>query len=591
MPDTQVVSGSELTSNPGNANLGYSTGIGYGANPANPNPFEGIDNTLARIQQQDYQDRTQRHLEQRQDIDNLYKMLTETKGSVFNMKDANGNNISMQPLPDDNKVLKRKADERRRNALNHPETYRTQDKAIENETELNRLTNHAGARAVFAANQRLLAAQEQDPEEREGILKNLDEQLKSSLEEGAPLVPYFRQEKINPDIFFPKDYLSDKDLSTTYTTHTADNVQKDMVGLKDNVLDFRANIRKNAAMGVKANTFASAFVKSGGFTDPNTIAENNAAGDYTNEQRGWKPGSPHYIKHISDVLQNGQIRVNTTDPAEITYALLAPSKGALSPNTKPSDSQSKEAETQARIKKMKNDSALGWARLKLDKDKQAQEKDRYHATNAALEVADTFSKAREKTVDKLNDQNQSELIAAVRSFNIDPTKTTISILNPDDQIIRQIAGAKKYNTSGAGQNDYESPVEAYYIKSQDGIEGDRIATKIPVKTKFKNKEGVDEITTSYKWTFTALPEAVGNTINYINRNNHSTQVPQAIDEAINTANEALGIKKSHSKKDINVTEDESAIRARLQPVKVKTKNGTMVNVLYDPITQKRYAAE
>lgn len=591
MPDTQVVSGSELTSNPGNANLGYSTGIGYGANPANSNPFEGVDNTLARIQEQDYKDRTQRHLEQRADIEGTAQMLAQTKGSLFNTKDEHGNNVSFTPLPEDKKIMDAQADKIRKLTLNHPETYKTLPEFFEAQKELEYMRNHAGLRSAFAAQQNLLASTEADPTERAGLLGNADEQIKSSLTDYKMPVPYRQGPKFIDELADPKLWQDQKDLQQFGTViekrpdGTTFEVKK--AGIPTNELLKPLTDVSNRGY-VNAQNAMTLWLRKPQAQDPNYINAMNAKIAENAAARGIQP------IYGAQVTPDGKV-VYSQDPRQLLAAHNLYSYGALRNEEKPSDFKSKEAETQARIKKMKNDSALGWARLKFDKDKQAQEKEKYHATNAALEVADTFNNARNGKQETVDIKITPDLLAAAKTSGLDLSKYKFTKINAKDQNITEIVGAQKYNAAGVLQDDYEAPEEAYHLISPTGAQDDRVVARVPQFEKRKDSKDHETIVkTGYKWTFVSPQEGIANKIKYINSSSgsKSIQIVQAIDDAVNTLNEAFGApKEAKQAQQEQTSDDEAVIRARLQPAKVKRKDGTTINVLYDPVTQKRYAAE
>lgn len=547
--DTPVTSGSDLISNPGNANLGYSSGVGYATNPAVADPFSGINDTLSRIQQQDAQMRMQRHLEQRQDLDNLNKMLSETGGSLFNMKDANGNNNSFVPLPEDKKILDDKTRTLHRLMLNNPEHYQTIPEFNDQYRELKLLTRQAGVRSAFHTSEGLEAAKEADPEEQAKRIENREKNISTPLADYAPVNPYMPNPKVDPLAFFPKGVLTDKDADTTYKVSFPQSdgttLEKDMVGKKDNVVDFRERARVSTQLNAQAKIYAAGLLRELGQNPQKAVDLINSA-DKFNQDRGYTPDNPHYLHHVVDVLPNGQIKLNINDPVELSYALLGPSIGALSPNLKPSDANIKQRAEEADIEDKKGRLALANKEYELKKDKQSQDaldkaQNGLDASVAAKQVSDAFNGSLNQS--KLHNLPVSEwlkgynpaiaknakgqamgelphLEEALTGRGLDPANHIFTKVNKGDLNVQEMLGEK------------ETPKEAYFIHDTKKKGEDMLVALMPEFKKMK-KQGVGDVMEEQPphWVFVSKKDAIANKISSLSKKAKSIKVANAINEA------------------------------------------------------------
>jgi hypothetical protein len=177
-PQAPWISGTEILNNPGNA--GLASGSGSGALPIQVDT-KPIYSVLDRLGDEDVKMRFQQQAQDREDKAALAKTLAEIGGkggSAFNMKGADGSNVSFSPLPEDQKVLQSKADEMRQIILKNPDNYDYDPNFLRKKEEYNYLLQHAGKRSILHSQNRLGAQQATDPEDREGYLKtNQDEIL------------------------------------------------------------------------------------------------------------------------------------------------------------------------------------------------------------------------------------------------------------------------------------------------------------------------------------------------------------------------------------------------------------------------------
>lgn len=553
--DTPVTSGNELIGNPGNAALGYSSGVAYGTNPATTNYTEGVDNTLARIQQQDAAMRMQKHLEQRQDMDDLYKMLAETKGSLFNMKDANGNNVSFTPLPEDKKILDQKADEKMRLVLNNPGHYKTMPELHRMDREISELKDYANGRAYFSTKEGLAASAEQNSTERANRLKNRDEQLSSPLTDYKPLNPYMEGPKF-VDRFAGDKRWDDPKNQQEYGTEIVSR----------NGVDYE--VKKH---GFPANEIYSPL------NDESKEGITNA----TNGMNIWRglpeAHNPDYINKMNSVIKtnadamgkppvyeawvnpDGTIQYNQ-NPREWLTAHNLYSYGSLRTTEKISDAAEKRKTAEADIQDKKDKLDLAKKEFKLKQDKQSQDtvdkaSESLDASVAAKQVSDLFdNKSKDKSglhniLTGYNHENKGytapvpALAAELRKGGINPTLHQFVKLNQGDQNIREMLGVN------------EVPEEAYLVHDPQGKGDDMIAALVPKYEKLNVTGTGQEMKKMSSWMFVTKKDATANKIDAVSKKAKTLKVANEInsqnEEGADSKKQAPQLKRIKGKFTIN----------------------------------------
>lgn len=535
MPDAPFVSGTEIVANPGNAALGYSgTGVEYNTNPADTNPFANIQGTLARIQDEDAKMRYVKHLEHRKDQEDLAQFLSNIKGngSAFNIKGPDGKNMSFSPLPQDQQVLAEKADELRKLALRNPDNYAFDPKILKKKEEYDNLIAHAGMRSVSDAQNRLSAAQSTDIEDREGYLKHnkaeIEDKALTDFHRPNPYMPNPKTQGLN--IFDPK-MLSNKDSYAIRGTSIAKegniDVQTDLTGLKDDIVDVRGKIKPGTNAFNEAVIMAQRFISSPNTQNPQVIIDMNKRIDANNAARGYKPGDAHYQPHVAEVKPDGTVGFTSTDPAQIAGAIMFESYGGLQPVKKPTKALAEQQKTEAQTTEVKT--------------KIQNERRTYHKIgaeiahlNAQTEEAKARTAKLEGEAKKLAEKEQADIeevnspvasylnvvadaskkkfkpipagiAPALSNAGIDASQYTMTNINPSDEGVSHIAGIQKTNDKGVATEGINAPSAAYYLKSNTGDpKNDMIAVsykKSPTETAWKTikpNEAVENIIKSRK---------------------------------------------------------------------------------------------
>ena len=194
--------------------------------PNDQNTLANIQGTLAQLQQENYQDRVRKHLEDRADEADLMKTIAglKGKGSVFNMKGADGINQSFSALPQDQQVINDKADSIRKMIFAHPKDFDHNDDIYKAQDELDTLTAQAGVRAIHAAKNNIAAQQSNNPLDRKGYQDNTNAEItQHPLTDFHNPDPYFTQPTWDPNNVTPATYFKDSDNYDITTT----NIPKD----------------------------------------------------------------------------------------------------------------------------------------------------------------------------------------------------------------------------------------------------------------------------------------------------------------------------------------------------------------------------
>lgn len=196
-------SANDLNAQPGNAALG----AGVDLDPSVKNPYEVLGNTisqltaenateveakkqrifqqkqaeeryrqdaLARVQDYAHQDAVMKYKQGQADIRDTYQQLANGQQSAFNMKDAQGNNQSFQPVQGDQEVMDKSADELRKRLHADP-TLATDPKFNQDFLSHQKMVAAAGTRAIQLTKLKQQLTQTTDPTERKNIQDSMDE--------------------------------------------------------------------------------------------------------------------------------------------------------------------------------------------------------------------------------------------------------------------------------------------------------------------------------------------------------------------------------------------------------------------------------
>lgn len=340
----EQVTGSNILSYTGNA--GLAAGANNGAIlPDAGNSYAGLQNTLDRLNEQQARMNILKYQQHIKDQEDLAQTLAQTGESVFNMRGPNGQNMSFQPLPEDQKKLEEAATDIRKSILSNPNGFRYDQNYYKKLADFNRMRNHAGIRAVAYDKYNTAAATTNDPNERQSILGSREAEIMNRpLEDYHMPEPHLPHFTYNPENFISsKEAANDKNQNVFEVASGTDDkgnlVHTSMVGLGDNMLDFRPRVYRDSKNHADAANLATNYLH-GIVRDPAAVMEHNRNIDAINKQRGYvdaqgNPVSPHYIPHVADVVQteNGpQVRVNTENPVDIAYSVMAEKYGALQPS-------------------------------------------------------------------------------------------------------------------------------------------------------------------------------------------------------------------------------------------------------------------
>ena len=485
MADAPFITGSDILSYRGDADLGYSGqgGVAYNANPADTDPLKGTQATLDRLLQEDAAKRQMEYAERVKQREMLAQYLMQPQGpagvggSAFNVKGPNGENMGLNRLPQDYGPLNDKAAELTKYVFGSPDKGLDAN-AMQLFQEHQRLAANASQRAYFKAVQMQEAANEQDPDERAAILKNMHDQLdNSSVTDFKELDPYYRKPAFDASQIF--------DLSGVGKPENRGKMEKygtDKTGEYKEIHSYLnpatisgqfQDIASNTTRSYQAKRLANNYLTSPASYNPENVERENDLIDAANRQMAARGESTaHEIPKILSVQANPDgtktvvnIRPNAT-PAEIAYSVLAPK--LLMENVSKEATKGKDElnEIRARVSKAYRDVAE--SKDKLDK---AQNEDKLKNNLAELKVTEVKNVLDEAKKAMPDDQSKWPSAGPLYANNLNPvvdiplSSTTINMGGRKGQLI-------------AGKEDNAIPTVPKSIKfdRKDGPTGKFIFT-------------------------------------------------------------------------------------------------------------------
>lgn len=489
-------SASDITSNPGNAALGYSGGgVGYSTNPADSNPGAPIQSVLGQIAQTEERKRIAEKARQQKEQDDLAAYLASTGESVFNMKGPDGKSSGFTMLPQDREYVNDRVNEIRNKVVSEPGTYKFDAELKAKEQELKQLTDLAGIRATEVAKRKVLAAGTNDMLEREEILKSIEDIEKE------PVYSFKTPEAYLPSPTWTIEGLGvDKDTLTGKNDKALDMLQigveidKDgnevvisRPGIRGSVLDTRGKMRRGSPEYNVARNMVKALYK-----DPSALTKdamlqlNSDIADY-NSARGLTPADANYAPPVAKVYGDGTVEMpelNDETIRNIAYGLLVQKTGQVGVGKeikKTKSEREKErlatrvAEGNLAINKSQLD--LAWAKFNreekdLTKAQAAERRAELNAMTDAVDIYDIISQPALKSLDKVISSVQggdrSGLNKTLQDVGIDPADYNVSTLPVLDGTIKNIAGIRGYNQKGEPNKIISKPEYAYKIVPKDG---------------------------------------------------------------------------------------------------------------------------
>lgn len=496
MAEAPYISGSELSSGQGNAALGVGGGVDFNFNPQNANPLGGINSTLERLQEQDYKNSVLQYEQGIKDRDALNQMLTYSGGSVANMKDANGRDVSINLLPDDQKYLLDKADYIRRNMGKNWSRSMGDPEIQKQISDYQRDVRHASSRAAALTQDQLDLSRENDPMERARMQENIqNEILSKKLTDYHQPQPHLRKLSFNPELFHSKKDMTDKDAMADYRVVTGKDdagnlIYTTMRGLKDDIFDFRARAMRDSNLWADAQNMAASWIQHEG-QNPEAIAKMNRNIDMINRQRGYvdaqgNPTSAHFIPYPAELVQgpNGEVNIKYNEnPVNIDYAIMAEHNGQLQAQAKVEKTAQELEKQTVDIAKTKAEIAQGWRRLQNEEDKSrreyqmalakgdkedAKEKELdlagYNANKIVHKAFDRYRKQGKPVLENLQEKINTELI----NQGIDPSQYKIVTIPQNDPDIKNMLAEPGIDVFSKINGTLRAPTEAYALVSNNG---------------------------------------------------------------------------------------------------------------------------
>lgn len=505
----------EIEAYKGDAALGYSgdNAIQYNGNPADTNPLSGLDNTLARMQSEDANMRMQRHLEKRQDLENIYKTLRGVGGSAFNMKGPNGKDLSFTPLPEDRKVLESKADEVRKYITAHPSTYQNDNKYLQMVSDLDSHSDVAGRRAIFHADQNAAAAQEQDPDERQGILQNINKELSTPLSNLSSPTPYMQKPKLVNDIDL-KHYEDAKNRQqlgvTTEMKKMPDGTMQEVqvetsVIPKATILSPLTDFSK--AMTENTKNYVNAWNSTPESKNPASVIELNKKIDQNAARLGIQPYYPATVDASGNVIPNPNKR-------EAYTGLRIQSYGNPIKVEKITDTRDKAKEAKSKLLTEAVNRKKTLREIEAIDSKELDPVGKQAVVKVYKQTEDLRNKKDFVSLNKLEINPVTDGMKLYLTNNgIDGSQYEVSPISAKDATIANIGGEQAQDATGQSMSGVNKPGLAFYLKSNTGdINDDRYAFAFERNVPGVNEEGKNTLKKETYYKLVSPKEAIGHTI-------------------------------------------------------------------------------
>ena len=321
MPDAPYVTGNDLLAYKGNADLGYGGqgGAAYTYNPAVQDPLAPLNQSLQHsldqttqfnemVYQNAQQQKRMEYQEGARKQEQMFDYLSKTGQSLFNQKDGNGNDMSLAPIPEDQKYLQDKLAGVTKGLTGNSAGYQYDPKIMGTANEVMSLGKVAQARKykLATAQQQLAQAQASgDTDEQKRISDYIKSEITDHpLSEGAYI----------PKTLAPAPALSWDSFHDAKTLNDPKNREDygGFSGRRPDIVDNRDELRADKTKMFQANNWVKQQIPAY-INAPEMIKEVDNHNALVNQQRHFQPGD-HYIPSFEEALKSG-------DPANMIYAL------------------------------------------------------------------------------------------------------------------------------------------------------------------------------------------------------------------------------------------------------------------------------
>ena len=489
-------SASDITSNPGNAALGYSSGVSNNAfNPSDANPGANIQSTLGILAQTEAQKRAKERERQLKEQDELAAYLAGTGESVFNMKGPDGKPAGFEMLPGDKEFMNERSNQIRNKIVSEPDKWKFDAELQSNMQKFNQFKNLAGIRATEVAKRKVLAAGTNNMEERAKILKSIEDIEKEPIYSGKTPEPYL------PSATWDMEGLGvSKDVWTGKSKEAWDDIivgtEKDADGneiiikrpaIRGSVLDTRNRMIR----GSKEFTNAENMVKAM-YANPNAVSFanifqlNQDIASY-NKLRGYKPGDPNYAPPVGEVFPDSTVELpelNDSTIADIAYGLMVQKSGqaGIGKEIKKTKSDLEKEKSQREVAEgnlavSEDQMRLNWAKFRkeekdLSKEERVAKEKELLAEGDAVRVFEILNKnTNRKPIDQVMaavpESERSGLYKTLKDNGIDTKDYSVSTLPVTDKEIKKLAGIPVLNKEGRPSGIAKKPTYGYVITPND----------------------------------------------------------------------------------------------------------------------------
>lgn len=516
---------------------------------------------LAKAQAYDQQEKSWKFKQNVEDRNKLYQFLSTNRGSAFNMKDQNGNDMSFQPLESDLKSLQQGADDITQGvtsggsyteAMNSPEFQAKLRKQEE-------MKNLASMRAVSVAQLQQELAQAGTPQEQLRISNAIDAIKNTPLEDMKMPAAHQPQPQVNSLLSEnAKEYPQQKGYES-FEGANGESLKARPTADIESLLYTNDKKQLN-----QAYINARYITQLPEFQDPELFRQlQERVNANWHDIRGKEP------LVLGTIGPNGQVIPNP-DPRVIVAASELLNKGNFIVDSEAEKEQAEIEAKQATTRKVIAEAKEKEKELKTGQstkptaEELKQKRDLKEVAASAKEVDRLFSDATSKAPTnpiypkfwERRGINVSDYTfyppitggAAHKYIGLEAPETDIKTVNGGKTITEKTKGHSLVPSKVIPiQNKQSGDIQLVYLDSDNNIMA-RVNSRDAIANGIKHEAKYD-------------PKQYESKLSYVDDFTKNTTAPK----------------------------DNNAIQSRLRPAKVRTKSGQIVNILLDPITGKRYA--
>lgn len=448
--------GNDILSYKGDA--GLAAGANNGISPRQGDPFAGLGTTIDQVNEHHAQMAILQYKQKIKDQEDLASLLASTGGSVFNMKGANGQNVSYSPLPEDQKILDTKAKGLRETILANPENYQYDPGYLDKLNEYKSLVSHAGIRAKAYTDFNLDAQKETDPQEQHDILGQRNSEIN-----GHKLTDFHNPEPHLPSIPTgdPSDFVAKEALNQKNWQLKSDDGKTETYIVPSQYITDPRTLAPGNPLYAKALKLGQKYLTSPSAQNFTTI--NRSVNEY-NQGRNLKPGDPGYMDLPYFINNDGKPEFIEKNPVKnalnIAAALTYEKYGRPITVAKSAEDMQKIKDEQAAI---------------VEKNRQQNETERHNKATEGKESKATTESIKEQQ-DQLAGRNAYTEVHAVFNQKFENPAKAINPINlPATDLIKS-EGYEIYQLPASSPAHKYIGIEAPHQTEKEVVKGEKGTT-------------------------------------------------------------------------------------------------------------------